>query len=477
MDNGAMTDTGLRQLTLLLVEDDRLLRQAVSEFLAPHCQKVIPAANGREALEIFQRESPDLVLTDIIMPELDGLTMTEEMRRISPQTPVIFHSAFSDTPYLLRGIELGVAGFVAKPCAEGKLLTTLQQAAIPVLQRQQLAGLRSELRQSIEQLIGFGPKQKGLTDQVVRIARSSYAILVQGETGSGKSRLASIIHDLSPRASKPFVTVQLSTLPESLVAAELFGHEKGAFTGADRRRAGLVGAATGGTLFLDDIDAASPVVQALLLQLVEDKSYYPLGGNRKVVADLRVIAASNRDLADAVASGHFRQDLYYRLATFLIDMPPLRSTIDEIPHLAAKFLRENCLELGRPPLEIRAEAILLLQSHPWHGNIRELRNAMKRAAIMAGEVIDAAIVHAVLSNGPPTPADRRQSPSSPSPAVPATPSHELPMTMAAVEQWALQRALKAAKGKKMVAARLLDMNYYTFKRHLERHGLAEDSSE
>ncbi len=244
-----MAANALKHMTLLFVEDQKLLRQAMGDLLAPHCGRIVFGTNGREALDLFRREKPDLVLTDIIMPEMDGITLTENLHQSSPDTPVVFYSAFSDVPYLLRGIELGVAGFVPKPCEDGKLLATLQKAALPVLQKKQLLGLKSELLHSVEQLLGKGPKLRGIAGQVVRIARSNYAVLVQGETGSGKSRLASIVHDLSPRADKPFVPVQLGAIPASLVASELFGHEKGAFTGAERKREGLVSSARGGRSF------------------------------------------------------------------------------------------------------------------------------------------------------------------------------------------------------------------------------------
>ena len=346
----------LKHLTLLFVEDQNLLRQAMGDLLAPYCGKLLLATNGREALEIFQREKPDLVLTDLIMPEMDGITLTEHLSRLSPATPVIFYSAFSDVPNLLRGIELGVAGFVPKPCDDEKLLTTLQKAALPVLQKRQLFELKDELQLSVEQMLGKGPKLKAIAAQVVRIARSHYAVLIQGETGTGKSRLATMIHNLSPRSDKPFVTLQLGAIPETLVAADLFGHEKGAFTGAEKKREGLVSAAKGGTLFLDDIDAAPPAVQAMLLQLVEEKSYHPLGSNRKAHADIRIVVASNKDLAAEAAAGNFRQDLYYRLATFMIEMPPLRAIPEDMPLLAAKFLREACHELEQAfPGDYRGE--------------------------------------------------------------------------------------------------------------------------
>lgn len=461
----------LKQMTLLLVEDQDLLSKSMGDLLGPRCRAIFFARNGREALEVFIREKPDLVLTDIIMPVMDGIALTEELRRLSPETPVVFFSAFSDVPHLLRGIELGVAGFVPKPCEDDKLISTLQKAALPVLQRRQLLGLNSELRQSVEQMLGKGPKLRKIAGKVVRIARSNYAVLIQGETGSGKSRLASMIHDLSPRADKPFVTVQLGAIPESLVAADLFGHERGAFTGAERKREGLVNAARGGTLFLDDIDAAPPAVQALLLQLVEEKSYHPLGSNRKAHADIRIIAASNKDLAAEAAAGNFRQDLYYRLATFMIEMPPLRDIPEDIPALADRFLREACHETGRPPLEISAEAMNMLQAHSWPGNIRELRNAIKHATIMADDSITPATLQGILDEADlaaKIPTDRVSGGFSPD---------GLPLKMAEVEKWALKRALTAADGKKMVAARLLDMNYYTFRRRMARYGMDCDGED
>jgi DNA-binding NtrC family response regulator len=461
--------TALKHLTLLFVEDQNLLRKTMGDLLIPNFGKVFFATNGREALDLFNKENPDLVLTDIIMPEMDGITMTEYLSHISPETPVVFYSAFSDVPHLLRGIELGVAGFVPKPCEDDKLLSTLQKAALPVLQKRQLLGLRSELLQSVEQMLGKGPKLKEIATQVVRIARSDYAVLIQGETGAGKSRLAAMIHDLSRRADKPFVTVQLGSIPESLVAADLFGHEKGAFTGAERKREGLVNAAKGGTLFLDDIDAAPPAVQALLLQLVEEKSYLPLGSNRKAHADIRIIAASNRDLAAEAASGNFRQDLYYRLATFMIEMPPLRAIPEDIPALADKFLREACLEIGRTPLEITSEGLSVLQGQSWPGNIRELRNVIKRAAVMTDEEISASILKTILGDIAPSTSRVGNGPESFDSNV-----NDLPFKMAEVEKWALKRALEVAKGKKMVAARFLEMNYYTFRRRLRRYGMDEE---
>ncbi|HAD03229.1 MAG: hypothetical protein A2091_03575 [Desulfuromonadales bacterium GWD2_61_12] len=456
----------LKEITLLLVEDEALLRRATVDFLSGYCGRVVFAGNGSEALEVFAREKPDLVLTDIIMPEMDGIALTERLHELSPETPVVFFSAFSDVPYLLRGIELGVAGFIPKPAADTQLLAVLEKAALPVLQRKQLTGLERELLHSVELRLGKSPRMKEIAAQVTRLARTDYSLLIQGETGTGKSRLAALIHDLSPRAEKPFVSVQLSTLPESLVASNLFGHEKGAFTGAEQKREGLVAAARGGTLFIDDIDAASPMVQALLLQLVDEKSFTPLGSNRQQKAEVRIIAASNSDLATASATGQFRQDLYYRLAGLVIELPPLRTISEEIPQLATTFLREVAQGLHCKAPLITAEAMALLRAHPWPGNIRELQNVLKRATILVTDEIDAGLIHDTLGH-----AENGNGASAASPA-PANPAAEaLPLTMAAVEEWALKRALAAAEGKKMLAARLLDLNYYTFRRRLARYGL------
>lgn len=453
----------LKELTLLFVEDERLLRKAMGDFLSRFFRRVLCAVDAQEALALFAREKPDLVLTDIIMPGMDGIALTEELHRRSPETAVVLYSAFTEVPYLLRGIELGVAGFVPKPSEDAKLLSVLAKAALPVLQRRRLQGLEAELSQSLQQMLGHGPAMKTLANQVLRIARTDYSLLIQGETGSGKSRLASIVHGLSLRASRPLVTVQLGSIPEALIAAELFGHEKGAYTGADRRREGLVSAAHKGTLFLDDIDAAPPSVQALLLRLVEEKCYHPLGSNRRIDADLRIIAASNRNLADEVAAGRFRQDLYYRLAGLLVSLPPLRSIPGDLPDLTAQFLAESCREIGCEPFALDAEGMAVLAGHPWPGNIRELRNLIRRAVVLADPDITPQLLRQLLQ-------PQESSPHDPLPSAdPDLPG--LPLTMDAVEQWALQRALRAAGGKKMQAARLLGMNYYTFRRRCARFGL------
>ncbi|PLX96715.1 MAG: hypothetical protein C0621_01520 [Desulfuromonas sp.] len=449
----------LKSATLLIVEDDVCLRQATVALMRRHLKTVYGAENGRDALALFHQHRPDLVLTDLRMPEMDGLTLTEKLREISPETPVLLFTAFSDSPTLIRGIELGVAGFIPKPATSEQLLTPLLKAARPILQKQQVQGLQQELQLSVERLLGRGETLSAIAAQTARIARTDYPLLLQGETGSGKSRLAGLVHRLSPRHEHPFVTVQLGALPESLVASELFGHQKGAFTDATQSRRGRIAEADGGTLFLDDIDAAPLTVQGMLLQLVEEQTYTPVGSNCPEHVNLRIIAASNRDLAAMALAGTFRQDLYYRLAGLLIDLPPLRNIPEEIPPLANLLLEECCLELGRPPLRLEKETLKILCHHPWPGNVRQLRNTLRQAALLAGHKIDGDQIEQFLcgsSSSCPTPVPKEET---------------FSMTMEEVERWAFRRALEAAGQKKMVAARLLDLNYYTFKRRLARLGL------
>ena len=458
--------THLKNITLLYIEDDLALRQATVDFLTLYCGRIIIAGDGLQGLELFSQGGIDVVLTDIRMPHMDGLTFAAELKRRSPETPLLFYTAFTEIPYLLKGIELGVAGFVQKPTDAAQLLAALQRAALPIVQSRQLQGLEHELHLSVENLLGKGPRLKMLALQVERVAHTDFTVLIQGETGSGKSRLAAIIHDLSPLRAGPFVTVQLGAIPESLIAAELFGHEKGAFTGADRKREGLVKAAEGGTLFLDDIDAAPPAIQAMLLRLVEEKIFCPLGSNQKSVAKIRIIAACNKPLLLEAEEGRFRLDLYYRLAGMSIELPALRTIPEDISTLTDQFLRETCLEIGRPIPEITPEVYTILQSQPWPGNIRELRNTIRRVALFADRSIDEnCLIDCNVAE---------RSPTTPLPATQEPRAAALPLAMHAVERWALLRALDAAGGKKMVAARLLEMNYYTFRRRLARFNLDSD---
>ncbi len=454
--------TNLDSLIILLVEDERELRRETAAFLELYCGTVIQAANGREALTHFAEVRPDLVISDIRMPVMDGLELATRLKEISPNTPLLFCTAFTETSYLLKAIELGVAGFVRKPVDTEELLALIGKNALPVLQRHKIEGLSGELTAAMRMQIGDNER---IVEQAAHVARTSFNVLLEGETGTGKSRLATIIHTLSSRRDAPFVTVQLGALPLNLVESELFGHVRGSFTGADRNRTGLTEAADGGTIFLDDIESCPVELQAKLLRFVEEKKFMPLGSTADKKVDVRIIAASNKKLKEEVLAGRFRQDLYYRLADTVIQLPLLRDTKDAIAPLAIKFLRETCDELGKTLPLLDEDALKLLAGMPWPGNIRQLKSVIRRTALTANRRIAAADIAAVADNTPnvtPAPAQN--------PEVPVLPP--FPCQMDTLETWVLEQALSHCNGKRMKTAAMLGMNYYKFRRRLEKYGIS-----
>lgn len=442
-------------LSVLYVEDEPFLRERIRIVLDMHFDRVLSACNGQEGLDMFTRERPDIVVSDIQMPEMDGLEMVERIRMMAPDTPVIICTAFSETAYLLKAIELGVSAYVRKPLDCRQLVEIITRAATPLMQRIELERVRQREQASLEHVLGGSPAIQEVIRQVQHIAETDFSIILQGETGVGKSHLASLIHGMGPRTNAPFIPVPLGSIPESLVESELFGHVRGAFTGAVRTRRGLFEAANGGTLFLDDVDCAPPAIQAKLLRAVEDKRFYPVGSTVSVDVDIRIIAASNRDLLGETREGRFRGDFYYRLSDLVITIPPLRERSGDIPALARMFLREAALELNKTPPHIPEEVLMALRQHPWPGNVRELKSSMKRAALFAGETLTFECLSRIL-----TVADSV-----------TTTSYQRPLTLDQMEQQAVRQALEATDGKKMEAARLLDVEYRRFKRMLEKYGL------
>lgn len=455
----------LKQLTILLVEDELELRRETAAFLELYFDNVLQAGHGGEALTLFAERQPDLVVSDIRMPVMDGLELAVRLKERAPDIPILFCTAFTETTYLLKAIELGVAAFVRKPVDADELLAAIDKAAVPVLQRREIRGLSDELTASLTAQMGKAPEQLAVAEQVARAARTPFSVLLQGETGSGKSRLANMIHTVSPRREGPFVTVQLGAIPIHLAESELFGHRKGAFTGADRDRPGLVETARGGTLFLDDIDACPQAIQAKLLRFVEFKRFTPVGGTVETTVDLRLIASSNRDLLEEVRAGRFREDLYYRLADVIIPIPPLRNSRDAIVPLALKFLQETCDALGRDLPLLDEDARCALAEAYWPGNIRQLKSVLRRAAINAGSLITRNDLLAIM-DAPLTatlPAAGAGAFCSPPP---------FPCSMDCLEKWSLEHALRFCDGKRMKTAMMLGMNYYTFRRRLAKHGIA-----
>lgn len=459
----------LEKLTILLVEDEQELRRETAAFLELYCGRVVQASNGREALALFDKELPDLVISDICMPLMDGIELAASLKTRAPDTPVIFCTAFTETAYLLKAIELGVTAFVRKPVDADELLGIITRASVPMLQRREISELSAELSASLKIQMGEAPAQLAVMEQAVNVARTSFSILLEGETGSGKSRLSKIIHSLSGRRDGPFVTVHLGAIPLHLAESELFGHSKGAFTGAERHRTGMVETADGGTLFLDDIEACPPSIQAKLLRFVEDKRFTPVGSSTEKKVDIRIISASNKNLKEEIQAGRFREDLYYRLADVSITLPSLRNTQDAITPLALKFLSETCDELGRETPLLNEEARRLLASISWPGNIRQMKSVIRRLALNAGSVIGAADMAFLQDNS--------VVPLSTPPAGSTTAPPPFPCGMDKLESWSLEQALRFCGGKRMKTAMMLGMNYYTFRRRLEKHCISATDEE
>lgn len=453
----------LQGIRLLYVEDETDLRQRIRIMLEMDGLLVTEAENGDQALKLLDGMSPppDLVLSDIRMPILDGLRLAQQIRNRNAQLPIILCTAFTDAEYLIEAIKLGINGFVNKPVDYELLVREMTRVTQLLLQQRKIAQLEQEAERSFDRLLGASPQMHQIAQQVRRLATASYPLLILGETGSGKSHLARLIHDIGPRASKPFVTVHLGGLPESIAEAELFGHTKGAFSGATSSRQGLFRQANGGTLFLDDIDTGSHAIQSKILHILDTRQVTPLGADQPVPVDLRIITASNQDLTKAVREQRFRQDLYYRIENLSITLPPLRQRTDEIVSLALSFLAQACEDLKRTVPQHDPSFEELLRQRPWPGNLRELKSTMQRVAVMAGDTL----------TGEGAAQFMEQIPCSPVPHQSCTETPQPLLTLDESEARTIQAALAASNGRKMEAARLLAVDYQRFKRLLLKHGL------
>ncbi len=377
--------------TILVVEDDEVFRHLLSTVLDGAGYTVAVAADGGEGLRRIQRERFDLVLCDLKMPVRSGLELFR-LTRGEPQPPLfIFITAFGKVEEAVAAIKEGAFDFLSKPLKDPvSLLATVKRALEQVdLQRMMLS--HHELEHAglpPEELIFSGQAMEKIRKLVLDVARAPATVLLHGESGTGKELIARMIHLASPRKHGPFIPLNCAAIPENLLESELFGHEKGAFTGAVQARRGKFELAQGGTIFLDEIGEMPQLLQAKLLRVLQERVFERLGGSLQIKADVRVIAASNRDLAKEVAEKRFREDLFYRLNVFPIRLPPLRERVDAIPHLVRHFCaRYSAAGGARRPIGITPQALELLQQHDWPGNVRELQNIIERGVILAREEI------------------------------------------------------------------------------------------
>ncbi|MEK6693226.1 MAG: sigma-54 dependent transcriptional regulator [Nitrospirota bacterium] len=366
---------------ILVVDDDRALRHVLIEILQKNNFLTLEASSSKETFEIFRRERPDSVLLDLKMPDMDGIEVMQELKKIDPDIPVIIVTAYGDIPTAVESIKLGAYDFIVKPPKFDKLIFTLKRAIEKLELERSVKRLNTAVGVSLEWLLGNGNAIKGIIEQIHQVAWSDLSVIIQGETGTGKSTIVRIIHNLSKRGRGPFVSVDLSAMPETLVESELFGYEKGAFTGAERKKKGFFEVSNSGTIFIDDLENMSHYVQSKLLRAVEERKVYPLGSTQPVDIDVRIITATNKDIKHSVKERKFREDLFFRLGEFIINLPPLRERVEDIPFFAQKFLIDAGIELNKQVREITDDANNLLKRYLWPGNIRELKNVIRRAVL------------------------------------------------------------------------------------------------
>lgn len=370
---------------ILIVDDESSARSALSEILSDEGFKVRTASDGFRALAAASEFDPDLVLTDLKMPGMDGLSLMARLREQDPAISVILMTAFGEVESAVHAMRAGACDYLTKPLNSDELLVILDRAMEGVSLRRETKRLRQQLTEkySFEKIVGNSTEMQLVFKSVRQVAPSRATVLITGESGTGKELVASALHHNSPRASQPFVKLHCAALAETLLESELFGHERGAFTGADKRRIGRFEQAHNGTLFLDEIGEISASTQVKLLRVLQEHEFERVGGNQAVKVDVRVVAATNRDLKKMVQAGTFREDLYYRLNVINLKLPTLRERTGDVAPLAMHFLALYGGENGREGLRFDEEALRLLKAYPWHGNVRELENVIERAVVLA----------------------------------------------------------------------------------------------
>ncbi|HEX8948701.1 MAG TPA: sigma-54 dependent transcriptional regulator [Dissulfurispiraceae bacterium] len=449
---------------ILIVDDDGKIRSILRDILKLKGFLPLDAPDGQQALELFRREGPMVVLLDLKMPGMDGIRTMEELKKITPGAPIIIITAHGDVPTAVEAIKLGAYDFILKPPDFDTLILTLNRAVEKLELEREVKRLHDAVETSFQDIFGKSRAMQKVIEQIDQVAKSDFSVIIQGETGTGKSFFARAIHNLSGRSKGPFITVDMGAIPEALVESELFGYEKGAFTGAEKRKRGYFEAAHGGTILIDELENMSPYLQSKLLGIVEERKAYALGSTEPLELDVRIIAATNADIHKAVREKTFREDLYYRLGECIITVPPLRERTEDVAFLSQKFLKGAAQELGKAAPEPDKETISFLKTRPWPGNVRELKNVMRRAVLFAeGNVLGRKdmeeLIGSVQGNpDPPCGMPRQGAP------------HSGP-SLREVEAATIKQALVSSGGNKRKASLMLQIDYTTLLRKIKLYGI------
>jgi len=455
-------------ISVVLVEDEVAQRQLIAEILGRKGHQIREAGTVDEALSLIADEVPDLILCDWRMPGRDGGELLDEVRQQALGSAFIVMTAYGSIAHAVDAIRRGADDYLGKPFEREALLLAVQRVLRTRRLERENRGLREAVREGdgFGELIGRSQVMKALYRTIEKVGATDATVLVVGESGTGKELVARTLHRESRRTDRPFVAVNCAAIPETLIESELFGHEKGSFTGAHRRREGRFEEADGGTLFLDEIASMPLLLQATLLRVLQERCFTRVGGSGEIECDVRVIAASNRDLPALVGEGAFREDLFYRLNVISIELPPLRNRMEDVPLLAAAFLEQASARHG---VEIRAlspDVLRILMEHGWPGNVRELANAVERLVLLA-------------EDGRPSveelPAEMRRSAAGEEGCPFALPADGL--VWEKVERGMMRQALERSQGNRAAAARLMGLTYKAFLYRLEKHGMAGENGD
>jgi DNA-binding NtrC family response regulator len=458
-------------IRVLIVEDDRDAREAWSTLISSWGYRVDSAEDGERALQMIESCNPRILLLDLRLPKKDGLQVLQEIRANGWQLPTIVLSGEGEIEDAVESIKLGAYDYLRKPVdpRQMQLLLNNLRTHLTISRENQLLRRRLMDVGELGQLIGQSLAMRRVMSAIDQVAASNTSIIIVGESGTGKELAARTIHELSGRSGGPYVAINCAAMPETLMESELFGHERGAFTGADRRREGCFELASGGTLLLDEIGEMKPALQAKLLRVLEERKLRRLGGNAEISVAVRVLAATNRNLELQLKEGKFREDLYYRLNVFSIKLPPLRERLDDIPMLAEHFVQQLAGPAGKTVMGIDDDCLQVLKAQSWPGNVRQLRNVIERALIVTrGPTISIAdLPQEIAFHGPATPKSARSAESIPANNRSGTLNVHVGMSLTAAKHELVLQTLKFTAGNKVRAAEILGVSLKTLYNYLK----------
>jgi two-component system response regulator PilR (NtrC family) len=450
---------------ILVVDDEESMREFLRIMLEKQGHEVSTAEDGEAGLHQAMDRGADLVISDIRMPRLDGVGLLTRLREHGLETPVILVTAYASRDSAIQAMKQGAFDYITKPFKIDEIRLVIHRALAEAERRHRGEAATPAAEEPVLQgIIGRSPKMVELYTLIGRVAAVNSAVLITGESGTGKEMVARTIHYNSPRSSKPFVAINCGAIPEQLLESELFGHVKGSFTGAVASKAGLLEMAQGGTVFLDEVAEMSPLLQVKLLRFLQDHIFRRVGGTEDIEVDVRIMAATNKNLTQMIQHGTFREDLFYRLNVISVELPPLRERWEDIPLLARNFLELFAARAGRPVMGIAPEAMEILMAYSWPGNVRELENVIERAVALttADEVRVESLPPSVRRPPPPPVFPRLEVPPE---------GLDLEQVVADLEKNLMQDALQKSGGVQTKAAQLLGINFRSFRYRAKKYGL------